>query len=355
MTSLQAARRVALHTVDPTTSSLWADLIATQPSSVFHTPRWMSVIQESYDLPVHAHVLLEGDRPTAGAPWCQVDDLAGRRRVTLAFSDYCDVLADDPSDAHTLAHVILSDGQPWLLRTMARSVPRIDLAPTASSHFKWHGIDLLPDPEALWSGMTSMARRGVQKARRSDLEIREAESKTELREWFLLHLRLRKYKHHLLAQPYRFFEAIWDAFIATGQGFLLLAKHQGRVIGGTVYLLWRDTCYYKFNASDPAYLALRPNNVLMWEGMVRARELGCQALDLGRTSAHQDGLLNFKRGGGAREEDLAALTYDPAGAPPVQRELAQQTFKELTRLLVQETVPDEVSEEAGSLLYRFFP
>ena len=247
-------------------------------------------------------------------------------------------------------------GQPWVLRTMARSAPHGLAEVTESTRFKWHGIDLTPHEDELWRGLSSMVRRGIRKAEKEGVKIANAESRDQLREWFLLHLRLRKSKFHLLAQPYEFFLNIWDTFVEKGDGFLSLASADGRLIAGTLYLVWKDTCYYKFNASSPDSLLLRPNNLLMWHGMREAKRRGLRLLDLGRTNAAQEGLLTFKRGFGAVEEDLLALTFEksPAAAWEDPAAEARELLQNISGTLAGPTVPDDITEKAGLLLYRYF-
>jgi CelD/BcsL family acetyltransferase involved in cellulose biosynthesis len=346
------------RTVDPLSDHPWSQLVSSLSSSLFHSPQWMSVINKTYGIPLHARILLEQGRPVAGVAWCDVDDVLGRRKVTLAFSDYCDLLASAPGQREALAESIIDEGLPWVLRTLAKGMPEISEAPTHATHNKRHVIKITPQVQDMWGKMSSMAQRGVQKAQRKGMTTQLATDKRELREWYLLHLRLRKAKHGLLAQPYAFFENIWDAFIEKGQGYLMVAQDGDKIIAGTLYLLWKDTCYYKFNASDPDNLLLRPNNLLMWNGMLEARERGCGLLDLGRSSAHADGLINFKRGFGADEEDLHVLTYRPqngaAGLRGNHEDEAKRLLNDLTRVFVQPSVPDGVSEEAGNLLYKYF-
>ena len=64
----------------------------------------------------------------------------------------------------------------------------------------------------------------------------------------------------MVAQPYQFFQHIWKEFIQRGQGRLLLAIHQNKIIAATIFLLWQDTVYYKFNASIPEDLTVNPND-----------------------------------------------------------------------------------------------
>ena len=355
---LQGKSMLTARTIDPLSDEAWSQFVLGADSSLFHSPAWMGMIQKTYGMAMRARILLEQGRPVAGVPWCEVDDLLGPRRVTLAFSDYCDLLSSAPDQRDVLAASIIDEGFPWVLRTAAKNIPNLKQSAAHSTHYKRHMINITPEVQAMWDCMTSMAQRGVQKAQRSGMTTRIASDKKELREWYLLHLRLRKTKHGLLAQPYAFFENIWDSFIDKGQGFLSIVLSGDKIVAGTLYLLWKDTCYYKFNASDPDHLLLRPNNLLMWNGMLEARERGCRLLDLGRSSAHQEGLLNFKRGFGAEEEDLYALTYRPQNGTnngkANHEEEAKRLFSELTRIFVQESLPDNVSEEAGSLLYKYF-
>lgn len=349
----RAVNKVTLHTVDPVTSTTWAQLVSGTASTLFHSPQWMRVIQETYGLPLAAYVLQQEEEPIAGVPWCQVNDFLGRRRVTLAYSDFCDILAPTRKESRTLAEFIAMDGHPWTLRTLARNLPDVSVPVSRNALFKWQGIDLDADQQVLWERLSSMAQRGVGKAERSGVEVRQADSKEELREWFLLHLRLRKAKFGLLAQPYAFFENIWDIFIETGKGFLLIGRYQDKIVGGTLYLLWKDTCYYKFNTSDMASLALRPNNLLLWRGMLEAKARGCHFLDLGRSPVKQEGLMAFKRGFGAIEEDLYSLTYQTSNGDNADAQ-ARGLLESLTHLFVKDCVPDSVTEQAGTLLYRFF-
>jgi len=142
--------------------------------------------------------------------------------------------------------------------------------------------------------------------------------------------------------------------IAPGNGFLLLAYHCGKVIGGTLYLTWKDICYYKFNASDSESLTLRPNNLLTWAGVLEAKRRGCESLDFGRSSASQAGLIEYKAGYGAGERDIFAREIIPPGAPKADDADCRALLGGLTNLFISPSVPDEISEEAGAMLYRYF-
>ena len=62
---------------------------------------------------------------------------------------------------------------------------------------------------------------------------------------------------------------------------LFFARLGGELVAA--YLLIHDehTAYYHFGASDERWLALRPNNLLMYETMLWAKGRGCAAYHLG--------------------------------------------------------------------------
>lgn len=338
--------------VDPTSSCEWLDLVQNTTSTLFHSPCWMKVVRDTYGVQMSAAIIERAGAPVAGVAWSDTTDLLGPRRITLPYSDFCDILGN-AGDRVQLAKLASSEGLAWTIRSCAASLPQIDTLVQSQKLFKWHRIDLCPTEEELWGSLSSMVRRGVRKAEKSGVVVRHAESKSDLREWFLLHMRLRKYKHHLLAQPYSFFEYIWDSLIEPGKGFLLLAVHEGKVIGGTLYLLWQNVCYYKFNASDSESLHLRPNNVLTWAGMLEAKQRGYRTFDFGRSNAEQHGLIEFKASFGATEQDLVARTYVEDGAQ-VENMAGRHLLDSLTELLISPEVPDSITEKAGAILYSYF-
>ena len=64
--------------------------------------------------------------------------------------------------------------------------------------------------------------------------------------------------------------------------------------GGVLYLMFRDTLTYKFNASDTARLDLRPNHLLMLRGLEMGCEEGYRYFDFGRSEMESIGLRAFK-------------------------------------------------------------
>jgi len=340
--------------VDPQTNPLWEELIQTHPSDAFHSPEWLRVLAETYDLEVQAYVLLdETGQPVAGLPFCRIADLKGERRVTLPFSDYCDPLVDELDHWHCLSDQLLSLHQPYTIRCLHNDLPLGDSRLKLVNKAKWHGLNIQPDLDALWQGLPSSARRAINKAGREGIDVRLVEDKEDLRAFFELHLNVRKYKYRLVAQPYRFFENIWHFFFERQQGFLLVAVYQDQIIGGVVFLEWKNTLYYKFNASDPAYLSFRPNDLLIWHGIQYGQTKGYTNLDFGLSDWDQEGLIRYKRKFATEEKTISFLRHIPNGAL-WQEEQLRHLLPQLTDLFTDETVPDHITEKAGDVLYDLF-
>lgn len=342
--------------IDPVIDPQWRTLIENRHSSVFHTPEWMQVMIDTYGMNFSAYLVVDEDQqPVGGVPFAHVDDIRGHRILTLPFSDYCDPLVDEPEHWEAVADLLTRQGCPVTVRCLHNSLPLNDERFQVGKQAMWHSMDIRPDTDTLWSDIHSSARRAIRKASQNDVEIRIADSEADLRAFFDIYVGLRKYKYRLVAQPYTFFQNIWKQFVEPGNGFLLGAYYKGQLIAGIFFLEWADTLCYKFNASHPDYLEFRPNNLLLWEGVKLGKDKGLQNIDLGLSDLDQDGLIRYKSQFAKDMKHISFLQHRPAGMPEfAYTKQASSLLPQLTDLFTDESVPDEITEKAGALLYTFF-
>ena len=353
MTMKESTARVV--TVDPLTDPSWRDLVARSEASVFQSPQWLEVLARTYGFEPRATVLIdEGSRATAGIPYCIVDAPPRKRIAAPPFSDYADPLVSDLEQWNALIDPLLGERCRISIRCLRSDVPMADDRFTVIDHAKWHGLDLSPDAESLWAGLHSSARRAIRKAEKEGVVVREASDTAELRAFFELHLRTRKHKYGLLAQPYAFFEHIWELFVEAGSGSIACALMGDRVIASVFFLDWQGTRYYKFSASDPAYAAARPNDLIIWNAVEDAKANGLTLLDFGLSDWDQEGLVRYKRKYASDERTISFLRHEPEATAPASEADLGPTLGSLTELLTDDSVPDEITERAGELLYRFF-
>ena len=341
--------------VDPRTDPVWQTLVEQAPSSVFHSPTWIQVLTDTYGWDASAYVILDSrGKPQAGIPFCRVADMMGERILALPFSDFCDPLVNNQQYWQVLIDCLLSERCPITLRCLHNGLPLSDERFTLTKQAKWHGLDLAPRLEDLWGGMQESTQRAIRKSQREGLIVRIADSERELRIFFEMHLKIRKYKLGLLAQPFQFFQNIWRHFVDKQHGFLLLALYQDKIVAGDFFLEWKDTLYYKFNASLPADLSHRPNDLLIWEGIQRGKARGFQHLDFGLSDIDQEGLVRYKRKFGTQEKTISFLRHAPGGSPTLAEKQTRDLLSQMTHRFTDRLVPDPVTERAGEDLYRLF-
>jgi CelD/BcsL family acetyltransferase involved in cellulose biosynthesis len=313
------------------------------------------VLTDTYGWQASAYVILD-DRgePQAGIPFCRIADMMGERILALPFSDYCDPLVNDQQCWNYLVDCFLANRCPINLRCLHNHIPLTDQRFTVVKQAKWHRLDMRPGLDELWNGMDPSAHRAIRKSQREGVEVRVAESEGELRAFFEMHLKIRKYKLGMLAQPFVFFQNIWHRFVDKQNGFLLLAVYQDKILAGDFFLQWKDTLYYKFNASLHSDLSHRPNDLLVWEGIRRGKATGFDSLDFGLSDIDQEGLVRYKRKFGTEEKIISFLRCAPNASPNLAEQFTRDLLRQLTRRFTDQMVPDLVTEKAGEDLYRLF-
>ena len=105
----------------------------------------------------------------------------------------------------------------------------------------------------------------------------------------------------------------FERLFAEGLGFVLVVRHEERVIAAAVFLTAGDTLFYKYGASDERFLGLRPNNLLFMEAIRWGCEHGKRRLDFGRTDWDHESLRAFKLAWGAEELELQYRHLGGAG------------------------------------------
>ena len=341
--------------IDPRTSPLWQTLVVKTESSVFHSPSWIQVLTDTYGWEASAYVIVdEAGEPCAGIPLCRIADMFGERIVALPFSDYCDPLIRDAESWRVLIEKLLPEQVPITLRCLHNDVPLSDERFSLVKQATWHRLDLRPDLEAVWKTMHDSTHRAIRKSEREGLTVRMAESEPELRVFFEMHLKIRKYKYGLLAQPYSFLQNIWRHFVEPQHGFLMLAIHEDKIVAGDFFLEWKDTLYYKFNASLHDDLSHRPNDLLIWHGIQEGKKRGLTYLDFGLSDIDQEGLIRYKRKFGAEEKTISFLNHSPNGGPTRAQKEMKELLGKLTARFTDHMVPDQITEKAGEDLYRLF-
>lgn len=315
----------------------------------------MQVLKDSYNFNLCAQVLVdEADQPI-GIPFACISDVFGGRLVSMPFSDFCDPLATSCDQWQMLSEAMIARGLPITIRPVHTEYSRDDQHFAQVKQAKWHGIDIAPDLDAIWKRNDEATRRAINRAKRDGVSVTVRQDREAMAQFFEMHLGIRKYKYKMVAQPWPFFENIWNHWLAPGNGAIMLASHGDQSIAATLVLKWKNTLYYKFNASRRDQLGLRPNDLIIWEIIQYAKTLGCKYVDLGLSDWDQEGLLRFKRKYATEEKTISFMRHTPdtPTANPHEKQL-RELMGALTNLFTDEGVSDAISKQAGNLLYRYF-
>ncbi len=136
--------------------------------------------------------------------------LTGRRLVSLPFSDYCPLLAKDEASANELIDqaIQLAYHQKVLyleLRAGTNEVisKRSDLVET-NLYVRWL-LPLHADPGTIWPKIKKPVQHQVKKSQKLGVQVRVAQQREDVAQYYRLHLETRTKKHGMPAQPQRYF------------------------------------------------------------------------------------------------------------------------------------------------------
>jgi CelD/BcsL family acetyltransferase involved in cellulose biosynthesis len=350
---IQPSLTPAVIPVDPRRDARWRALSSGPHGSLFTSPPWISAVCATYGFTPNARLALD-DRgeQMGGFAWVPVTDVRGHRLRSFPFSDWTDPIAPDETTWYALVDGLLGPDTHLSLRCHRADPPRHDPLLQAVGEVAWHSTRLDTSVPELHRRISPQARHNIRKAEQAGVRIEAHTDIDGIRDFHRMHVSLRKRKYRMLAQPLDFFERIWEQFSHDDAVVTLLARIDGDLIAGAVFLAWNNVLYFKFGSSVPEYLQLRPNDAIYWAGIRYAAQHGMAMVDWGVSDLDQPGLLRFKRKFASDEQRIVSLSS--VGTPSAGQADGDRVLAEITRLFVDKSVPDEITEKAGALLYRYF-
>lgn len=151
----------------------------------------------------------------------------------------------------------------------------------------------------LYKTIESRCRRAIRKAKRYGVTIEWASDSRHVGEFYEMHrMGIEKKGVH---KPKEFFVMVFRE-MDLGRDFnLLLARKDGKIIGGLLLFYYKNMVEYFTPAFDLNYSSLQPNSLLIYEGMKEMLRKGYRIWNFGGTGWSQDLLHLFKRSWGAKD------------------------------------------------------
>jgi peptidoglycan pentaglycine glycine transferase (the first glycine) len=201
-------------------------------------------------------------------------------------------------------------------------------------------VNLEPDLTSVRARMRPKTRYNIGLAQRRGVAVRSAEAH-ELPAFYALLQETAK-RDRFYVRPLSYYKDVQEAF--GDDAILLLAEHEGSLLGGIVVVAFGGGATYLYGASSSHHRNLMPTYLLQWEGMAWASKRGCREYDLwgipkegpGDESERREedglwGVYRFKQGfGGDHIQYAGAFDYQ---YKPLQYRLWQRIVPLVQRLL----------------------
>jgi hypothetical protein len=335
--------------INPIEHPHWDELLLTADrATFFHTTAWARVLSESYGYKPLYFAAIDNGKLAGLIPVMEIKSfLTGKRGVSLPFTDFCPIVADSAGVLQGLLGALLEHGRKagWKDIEFRGESGYFGDAPTSAEHFT-HALKLDPDESEVFAGFKSNTRRNIRRAGAEGVEVQLLNSREAMADFSQLNCVTRR-DHGLPPQSWSFFEKVYNYIIAARKGFVALVFHQGKPIAGSVFFYFRGEGIYKYGASDKNYQHLRPNNLVMWEAIRWFCRNDVNTLNFGRTEPENKGLLQFKRGWGAKEGRVAYYSLNlRKNAFSAKRNGIKSSYP------VFKILPIPVLRLIGSVLYR---
>lgn len=346
--------------IDPLNDSSWDRFVEKHPLGwIVHLSGWKTLMEKSF--PHMKGYYLTVSEPANGEiqaalPLFKVKSwLTGNRLVSIPFATLCDPLINNGQEMESLFEEALRLSKKLKtsyleIRTLGTSALIQDKRLGSSPFYKHHYILLDKDPDALKKSFhRTNVRQRIQRALDSNIHIKEATSETDMNTFFELYKKTRR-KHGLPAQPYIFFQVLWEIFSPSKQMVLLLAEYNSKVIAGLVLFRYKKRVSAEILGTDEEYLNVSPNHLLFWEAIQSACRDGFKVFDFGRTSPNNESLMTFKNRWGTSVIDLPQFYYPSAATETLNDQDTSTKYNIITKLCKKS--PDFIYREISRFCYK---
>lgn len=198
-----------------------------------------------------------------------------------AFDSYC--LENDIIAEFTRFHPLLNN------QTLA--------SPKMKTIYSRHtvSLDLSLAEEDIWMKQISSKNRNmIRKAEKEGVTIVESDDYDTFKRLYDGTMT------NLHAEDFYFFpQAYYDEYKHTfkDDSLLCIAMYDGKPIAGSMFMFSDDYAHYHLSARDRNYSRYAANNLILWYGIRKAKERGCNWFHFGggTTGNEDDSLLKFKK------------------------------------------------------------
>ncbi len=331
--------------INPPSDERWLEFVSSNDSAfIHHHPAWLRVLSVRSNLTPQAFCSMENGRIVNGFIFFTNKDFA----TTLSGSSSNLILGNAGNRDEIITNFVK------YMRDM--NIRTIEIKDPLSSHLFHpllmgysHEVQINSSIDLINSKTTPSVSRNIRLAIRRGLQYEIRSDLEAVYEFYKLHIRIRK-KFGIAVEPVSFFEKFYDEIISKGLGFTVSVKQNGIPMSSGLFAGLNTRLSYRYGASDPRYLHYRPNNLMIWAGLLEGQKRNFNVLDMGRTEKDNEGLRSFKLSWGCTE---TPIYYNYYPSLP-QSSMLQHANKYIIKPIIQNS-PTIVCRLTGKLVYKLFP
>lgn len=151
-------------------------------------------------------------------------------------------------------------------------------------------IDLRQGKDDIWAHFEKRARTAIRKAEKLNVRVRAASGEEDLDVYYNLHCET---YHRTGAKPHprNYFKAIWEAYIANGLAWMLIAEHDGVPISAENFGCYKNAVIYWTGASSQLGLDLQASSLVQWIAIQKMVDEGFHFYETGEAFPSAEGKL----------------------------------------------------------------
>lgn len=280
-----------------------------QGTRIPHTLEFMEVVKKSYKNCEDYYFFIKSKKIEAIFPFFLVKSrLFGNRVISQPFIDFGGPLGEfDEKFIQSLIKDIkekIGDSLKHIEIRLNNFIPnykKIEEILTNEGFEKvlkrYQFILKLEDEKTLWDNFSRVTRKGIKKAKKSELIMKKIRDEEELKAFYELYLKNMR-NFGTPQHSYNFFLNLFNIMKDNFMG--LNCYREGRLIGSLVGFYSKNYMHAAYNFSERDYLIYRPNDLLYWKMITWARKKGIKYFDFGqcevnaKEGSHAAGIYNFK-------------------------------------------------------------
>ena len=351
--------KVEILSIDEAESRGWNNMVAEHPlGSVFHHTAYGKVIQATFHhmTPYYVSLIgLEGACFGGLVLFLVKSWLTGNRLVSIPWASYCDPLVRTPEEFELIFSKVIDlskEVKASYIEINSRDISELLKEPNLMIplyHYNAHFLDITEGLDAVWHRFHRSLRNKIRKAERQGIEVRLAQSETDVISFYHLWCRHRK-TQGLPAHRIEYFQNMWRYLANPGLAQFWIAEKEGEMLGGLCNFSLKQTVFQAYIAAEGAFRQAGGGPYMTWIAIQGASRDGMNIVDFGKTPVGFNNLRVYKDQWGVQEIETPVFYY-----PRVMGLSSFQDEKKLSYRAMRyfwKVAPPRLSKVASSFFWR---